>query len=360
MENSLLSLLDIDKSFSENKVLKKISFDVMSGEFITLLGPSGCGKTTILRIIAGLENPDNGRVILDGDDVTSWAPNKRGVNMVFQNYALFPHMSVAENVGYGLKVKGIKKPEIIKKVKKTLELVQLEGFESRKPSELSGGQKQRVAIARAIINEPKLLLLDEPLSALDLQLRRQMQIELKTLQKKLGITFIYITHDQEEALNMSDTIVVINEGNLIQIGTPAEVYDTPKTSFVATFVGNANLLKGYVTNIKDNIVYFEGSCGIGSFISKGNIFTEGMPVTIAIRGENAEIIKTRSMQESGLLGTVVEKSFSGGILHIKIRLKNGDDFICNRQGIHFSADIGDEVVIKWEAVNAAVVDVDEG
>ena len=208
-----LELKEIKKSFAqEEEVLQGISLAIGQGEFITLLGASGCGKTTTLRIIAGLETPDSGSVFLDGKDVTNLEPNQRNVNTVFQNYALFPHMNVADNVGYGLKLKKVPKAEIKKRVTKMLELVQLSGFEKRKPSELSGGQRQRVAIARALVNNPKVLLLDEPLGALDLQLRRAMQLELKRLQKKLGITFVYITHDQEEAINLSDRIAVMNKG----------------------------------------------------------------------------------------------------------------------------------------------------
>lgn len=215
MSDSFLELRNLKKSFtSEEYVLQGINLQIDQGEFVTLLGASGCGKTTTLRIIAGLEQPDSGSVWLEGEDVTNLEPNQRDVNTVFQNYALFPHMNVADNIGYGLKIRKVPKADIKKKVKEMLELVQLEGFEKRKPAELSGGQKQRVAIARALANNPRVLLLDEPLGALDLQLRRTMQLELKRLQKKLGITFIYITHDQEEAINMSDRIVVMNQGNL--------------------------------------------------------------------------------------------------------------------------------------------------
>ena len=240
-----LELKNIKKSFTEGKeVLEGINLSVKKGEFITLLGASGCGKTTTLRIVAGLEMPDQGQVFLDGRDVTAMEPNQRDVNTVFQNYALFPHMNVGDNVGYGLKLKRRPKSEIKKKVAEMLELVQLKGYEKRKPHELSGGQRQRVAIARALANDPKVLLLDEPLGALDLQLRRAMQLELKRLQKKMGITFLYITHDQEEAINMSDRIAVMHQGRFEQIGTPNEIYNHPRTSYTATFVGNANILHG--------------------------------------------------------------------------------------------------------------------
>lgn len=242
MDESILKLQQIRKSFDHTEVLKGVDLEVAQGEFITLLGASGCGKTTTLRIIAGLELPDSGSVILEGRDITDWEPNKRDVNTVFQNYALFPHMNVADNVGYGLKIRKVPKAEIAERVKQALRLVQLEEYGKRMPDQLSGGQRQRIAIARAVINEPKVLLLDEPLGALDLKLRRQMQLELKRLQKQLGITFIYITHDQEEAINMSDRIGVMHEGVLEQLGTPNEVYYQPRTSYVADFVGNANIL----------------------------------------------------------------------------------------------------------------------
>lgn len=228
-ENTILQLQGVRKRFGDSEILEGIDLKIRRGEFITLLGASGCGKTTTLRIIAGLEFPDSGRVILEGRDITELEPNKRSVNTVFQNYALFPHMNVADNIGYGLKIRKVSRAVIAKKVEEMLHLVQLEGFEKRMPSQLSGGQKQRVAIARAVVNEPKVLLLDEPLGALDLKLRRQMQLELKRLQKRLGITFIYITHDQEEAINMSDRIAVMNQGVLEQMGTPNEIYYHPVT-----------------------------------------------------------------------------------------------------------------------------------
>lgn len=241
MSTPILELRNITKNFNTTEVLKGIDLSVEAGEFITILGSSGCGKTTTLRIIAGLEEADEGSVFLNGEDVTDLEPNKRNVNTIFQNYALFPHMTVEANIGYGLRIKNIPKTEIKKRVQQVLELVQLEEYPKRKPSELSGGQRQRVAIARAIINNPKILLLDEPLGALDLQLRRQMQVELKRLQKQLNITFIYITHDQEEASSMSDRIAVMNAGTIEQFGTPIEIYESPKTEFVANFIENSKL-----------------------------------------------------------------------------------------------------------------------
>ena len=301
MSEISLELKNIKKSFQEGEdILESICLTAKKGEFVTLLGSSGCGKTTTLRIIAGLEQPDSGQVFLDGKDVTSLEPNQRNVNTVFQNYALFPHMNVADNIGYGLKLKKTPKAEISRRVREMLELVQLPGFERRKPSELSGGQRQRVAIARALVNNPEVLLLDEPLGALDLQLRRAMQQELKRLQKKLGITFIYITHDQEEAINMSDTIAVMNHGRFEQIGTPDEIYNHPKTSYVATFVGNANILTGVVENIgteetgdisklitvRTDAGKVKVSMNTTATSDKGYLPQKGEKVTIAVRSEN--------------------------------------------------------------------------
>ena len=306
-----LEIKEIKKSFTEEEaVLDNISLKISKGEFITLLGSSGCGKTTTLRIIAGLEQPDAGSVWLDGREVTGLEPNQRNVNTVFQNYALFPHMNVAENIGYGLKLKKVPKSEIRKKVSQMLELVQLEGYEKRKPSELSGGQKQRVAIARALVNNPEVLLLDEPLGALDLQLRRAMQIELKHLQKKLGITFIYITHDQEEAINMSDRIAVMKDGRIEQIGTPDEIYNHPKTSYVATFVGNANILHGVAESIQgENAIVKIGNDRVIVKLETSQQNTEdtggkqylsaGEKVTLAVRSENILLQETVVIGDTG-------------------------------------------------------------
>ena len=327
MADSFLELRNLKKSFtSEEYVLQGINLQIEQGEFVTLLGASGCGKTTTLRIIAGLEQPDSGSVWLEGKDVTNLEPNQRDVNTVCQNYALFPHMNVADNIGYGLKIHKVPKNEIKKKVKEMLELVQLEGFEKRKPAELSGGQKQRVAIARALANNPRVLLLDEPLGALDLQLRRAMQLELKRLQKKLGITFIYITHDQEEAINMSDRIVVMNQGQFEQIGTPDEIYNHPKTSYVATFVGNANIIKGELV---------------------------GRDGTVAIRSEN--IILDEACKQ-GYLATVKEKSFVAGQLRVLLALPDGTEITASRFGMNANIQPGQQIKWYFDPRNAVVVD----
>ena len=389
-----LELKEIKKSFTEGEaVLDNISLEISKGEFITLLGSSGCGKTTTLRIIAGLEQPDAGSVWLDGREVTGLEPNQRDVNTVFQRYALFPHLNVAENIGYGLKLKKVPKSEIKKKVSQMLELVQLEGYEKRKPSELSGGQKQRVAIARALVNNPKVLLLDEPLGALDLQLRRAMQIELKHLQKKLGITFIYITHDQEEAINMSDRIAVMRDGRIEQIGTPDEIYNHPKTSYVATFVGNANILHGVAESIQGQnaivkigndkvIVKLETSQQDTKDTGAKQHLTAGENVTLAVRSENillqeaaaigdtgtdngdtvdisvaggiSDIHDTNSI--SGLQATVTEKNFAGGQLRVTLKLSDGTQLIASRYGIDASVAEGQTVRCSFLPADAVLVD----
>lgn len=355
MTEKCLELKEIKKSFSkEETVLKEISLSIDKGEFITLLGSSGCGKTTTLRIIAGLETPDSGRVFLDGRDVTGLAPEARDVNTVFQNYALFPHMTVADNIGYGLKLKKTPKAEIKKRVSEMLDLVQLPGFEKRKPSELSGGQRQRVAIARALVNNPKVLLLDEPLGALDLQLRRAMQLELKKLQKKLGITFIYITHDQEEAINMSDRIAVMNQGTFEQIGTPDEIYNHPKTSYVAAFVGNANILKGTVAEKNGHHIKVKLGDEMASIDTEEKV-NVGENVTIALRGENI------LLEENGdLHATVKEKNFAAGQLRVLLTLPNGDEVTASRFGMNADIQPGQQICWRFEPKDAVLVDRPKG
>lgn len=401
MSEISLELKNIKKSFQEGEdVLESICLTVKKGEFVTLLGSSGCGKTTTLRIIAGLEQPDSGQVFLNGKDVTSLEPNQRNVNTVFQNYALFPHMNVADNIGYGLKLKKTSKAEISRRVKEMLELVQLSGFEKRKPSELSGGQRQRVAIARALVNNPEVLLLDEPLGALDLQLRRAMQHELKRLQKKLGITFIYITHDQEEAINMSDTIAVMNHGRFEQIGTPDEIYNHPKTSYVAMFVGNANILTGVVESVdpertdgaSDQITVRTDAGKVKVSMNNVNITAEpdkgylpqkGEKVTIAVRSENIRFEENKeNAQEStqnytlentqksahesaekntdnscyGLIAEVVEKTFAGGQLRVVLKTSEGQEIVASRYGIDTNVSVGEKVRCCFLPTDAVLVD----
>lgn len=353
MSEQLLELKNIKKGFGETDVLNGITLSIKKGEFITFLGASGCGKTTTLRIIAGLEAPDSGAVLLEGKDVTSVPPNQRDVNTVFQNYALFPHMNVEANVGYGLRIKKVPKEEIKKKTADILDLVQLKGYEKRMPSELSGGQKQRVAIARALINSPKLLLLDEPLGALDLKLRRTMQLELKRLQKKLGITFLYITHDQEEAINMSDRIVVMKDGRFEQIGTPDEIYNHPKTSYVADFVGNANVISGVIqkvdekevqVSIEDQLMHAEVIPGL----------QEGMQVNLAVRREN---LKVCTECAEGLEAVLEDRSFTAGQLHMTLKLKSGKTLISCRYGMDSDIVSGQKVCVGWKPEHAVFVDL---
>ena len=355
MSDSFLELKNLKKSFAPGEaVLQGINLTIRQGEFVTLLGASGCGKTTTLRIIAGLEQPDSGSVWLEGQDVTALEPNQRDVNTVFQNYALFPHMNVADNIGYGLKIRKAPKAEIKKKVKEMLELVQLEGYEKRKPSELSGGQKQRVAIARALANNPRVLLLDEPLGALDLQLRRTMQLELKRLQKKLGITFIYITHDQEEAINMSDRIVVMNQGQFEQIGTPDEIYNHPKTSYVAAFVGNANILKGTVAEKNGHHIKVKLGDEVASIDTEEKV-NIGETVTVALRGENILL-----EENADLHATVKEKNFAAGQLRVLLTLPNGDEVTASRFGMNADIQPGQQICWRFEPKDAVLVDRPKG
>ena len=308
----IIELKNISKAFDGDTVLNNISLDIYDNEFLTLLGPSGCGKTTLLRIISGFVHPDDGEVVFMGDDITDLPPHKRNVNTVFQKYALFPHLNVYENVAFPLREKKVPKDEIDKKVKEMLKLVMLSGFEKRNVTSLSGGQQQRVAIARALVNHPKVLLLDEPLSALDLKLRKDMQQELKNIQKSTGITFVFVTHDQEEALSMSDTIVVMSEGVIQQIGTPVDIYNEPENAFVADFIGESNIIDGVM--VRDGEARFSGQ----TFPCLDKGFAPKEPVDIVIRPEDVDIVPV----EKGMLeGVVTSVTFMGVHYEIIVEIK---------------------------------------
>ncbi len=315
MENTsnIIELKNIKRSFDDNGfvAVKDFNLEVKRGEFVTFLGPSGCGKTTTLRMIAGFDLPTEGQILLNGKDISNLPPYKRPINTVFQRYALFPHMNIYENIAFGLKQKKLPKDEIARKVKKVLEMVDLEGFEDRKVTTLSGGQQQRIAIARALVNEPEILLLDEPLGALDLKMRKEMQIELKNMHKRLGITFIYVTHDQEEALTMSDKIVVMNEGKIQQIGTPEDIYNEPKNAFVADFIGESNIFKGIMTGEKK--VRF---CG-GEFECVDDV-PEGTLIDAVVRPEDVIL---GGPDKGTITGVVTSVIFKG--IHYEITVESG-------------------------------------
>ncbi|MFI3211762.1 MAG: ABC transporter ATP-binding protein [Eubacteriales bacterium] len=313
MSTKLIDLQHITKSYGDNIVLDDMSLYVRENEFLTLLGPSGCGKTTTLRIIGGFEQANSGTVLFDGKDISSLPPNKRQLNTVFQKYALFTHMNIAENIAFGLKIKGKSKAYIGDKIKYALKLVNLDGFGSRMPDSLSGGQQQRIAIARAIVNEPKVLLLDEPLGALDLKLRQDMQYELIRLKNELGITFIYVTHDQEEALTMSDTIVVMNQGYIQQIGTPEDIYNEPENAFVADFIGDGNIIPS--TMVEDKLVSILGI----KFSCVDTGFGRNKPVDVMIRPEDIELV---APELGTIQGQVTHLIFKGVHYEMEVTANN--------------------------------------
>ncbi len=301
MSNKLIDLQHITKSYDGQVILDDLNLYIRENEFLTLLGPSGCGKTTTLRIIGGFEKPDQGHVIFGGEDITKLPPNKRHLNTVFQKYALFTHMTIAENIAFGLKIKNKSKAYIDDKIKYALKLVNLEGYGNRMPDSLSGGQQQRIAIARAIVNEPKVLLLDEPLGALDLKLRQDMQYELIRLKNELGITFIYVTHDQEEALTMSDTIVVMNQGYIQQVGTPEDIYNEPENAFVADFIGDSNIIGSIM--VRDELVEILGA----KFACVDKGFGENKPVDVVIRPEDVELVEPDCGTINGVVTHIIFK-----------------------------------------------------
>lgn len=313
MKNVIVRLENFGKSFGKKEVIKNINLDIYEGEFLTLLGASGCGKTTILRSIAGLDIPSKGKVYIDNEDVTFLEPPKRQVNTIFQNYALFPLMTVYDNIAFGLRMKKMDEEEIKIRVEEMLELVHLEGYEQRFPKDLSGGEQQRVSLARGLINRPRVLLLDEPLSALDLKLRKKMQIELKMLQKKLGITFIYVTHDQDEALSMSDRIVILKNGKIEQVDTPSLIYSHPNSLYVAEFIGDANVFTSKVFNIdyEKNLIYFEN----GMVANKNGNFKIGDKATIVIRPENIKV-SGRIREENSFRSEIQELIYDGSSVNL--------------------------------------------
>ncbi|ADL06410.1 ABC transporter ATP-binding protein [Lacrimispora saccharolytica] len=315
MGQPLIDLRNITKSFDGTMVLDDLNLSVKENAFVTLLGPSGCGKTTTLRIIGGFEGPDQGKVIFDGQDITNLPPNKRQLNTVFQKYALFNHMSIADNIAFGLKIKNKPKAYIQDKIKYALKLVNLDGYENRSVSSLSGGQQQRIAIARAIVNEPRVLLLDEPLGALDLKLRQDMQYELIRLKNELGITFIYVTHDQEEALTMSDTIVVMNQGYIQQMGSPESIYNEPENAFVADFIGESNIVPGVM--VRDELVEIFNA----KFVCVDKGFGINTPVDVVIRPEDIDLV---APEEGTLTGVVTHLIFKG--VHYEMEVTSPDGF----------------------------------
>ena len=324
MNNKVIVKLDnVSKKFGNTTVIENISLDIYDGEFITLLGSSGCGKTTILRMISGLETVTSGKVFIDEKDVTNVDPTKREVNTIFQNFALFPKMTVTENITFGLRMKNVDKKEIEKRCEDVIKLVKLEGFEGRYPSELSGGQQQRVAIARGVIMNPKVLLLDESLCSLDLKLKKRMQIELKRIQKKLGLTFIYVTHNQEEALSMSDRIVIINKGNIEQIGTPQEIYKKPKNVFVADFIGDANILDAEVIKKNKDGIRVKILEGYKQDIITEEEFSVGDKIKVIIRPEDVTVSKRKSADS--LEGILIDSTYSGDDTKLLMDVPGKDD-----------------------------------
>ena len=346
MSNKLINLENITKIFDGVTVLDNLNLYIRENEFLTLLGPSGCGKTTTLRILGGFENPDEGRVLFDGRDITKLPPNKRQLNTVFQKYALFTHMTIAENIAFGLKIKGKSKAYIDDKIKYALKLVNLEGYENRSPALLSGGQQQRIAIARAIVNEPKVLLLDEPLGALDLKLRQDMQYELIRLKNELGITFVYVTHDQEEALTMSDTIVVMNQGYIQQIGTPEDIYNEPQNAFVADFIGDSNIIDGLM--LQDRLVEILGA----KFPCVDEGFGVRQPVDVVIRPEDIDLVKP---EEGTITGRVTHLIFKG--VHYEMEVAaNGYTWLVHSRDM---CPVGEEVGIHVDPFDIQIMNKPE-
>ncbi|KND19908.1 spermidine/putrescine import ATP-binding protein PotA [Enhydrobacter aerosaccus] len=352
----LLQIRHLSKSYGDTQILQNINLDIYDGEFLTLLGPSGCGKTTLLRLIGGFELPNAGSLQLEGVDIAGLPAEKRPINTVFQQYALFPHMNVYDNIAYGLKLKGVPKTEIDQRVREALAMVQLDHTINRRPQDLSGGQQQRIAIARAVVNRPKMLLLDEPLSALDAKLREQMQSELKRLQRELGITFVFVTHDQQEALSMSDRIAVMKNGVFQQIDTPIGIYESPANLFTASFIGETNLFKGKVLEVNPASIKVEvveqndGFHPVRELPRPKFDVQVGQNVNLLLRPEDIRVYYTHEGHE-GLIGNVVDSAYKGSTLDSVIRLKNGNivktSEYFNEDDPNFNYKLGQEVRIDW-------------
>ena len=343
-----IRLVDLEKRFGAVRAVDGVSIDIVSGEFFSLLGPSGCGKTTTLRMIGGFELPTAGRILLRDRDITMDPPDKRPVNMVFQSYALFPHLDVGGNVAFGLKRQHVEKTEITRRVGEALELVHLAGYERRKPHQLSGGQQQRVALARALVNRPTVLLLDEPLGALDLKLRRGLQLELKRIQVEVGITFVYVTHDQEEALTMSDRIAMMNQGKVEQLGTPEELYERPTTRFVADFIGTTNLLRGTV-DAGGAVRLATGElapCSVGALAA-------GSEVELSVRPESISLVPAEAI--GAIRGSIEQAAYLGNTVSYQVRTSGGlvVSVLAPKTGIRLPA--GSDVAITWPAADALVL-----
>ena len=346
-------LEDVSKVFKDAVAVDGVDLEIQGGEFFSLLGPSGCGKTTTLRMIGGFEEPTSGRVFLGGADVTDLPPHKRGVNTVFQSYALFPHLNVYENVAYGLKRKKVAGPEVTERVGKMLELMDLTGYEKRKKNQLSGGQQQRVALARALVNQPEVLLLDEPLGALDLKLRKQMQVELKRIQQEVGITFLYVTHDQEEAMTMSDRIGVMNKGRLEQVGAPEDVYEVPATSFVASFLGASNQLAGDVEGVSGDVGKVRLRSGEVIQVPASRLPVTSGPVSVGVRPEKLQIVREADSPpySNTVSATVVVSAYTGVATSYICRTGSGEEidiYVQNVSGSGEAVGSGASVRLSWD------------
>lgn len=378
MSNGQIILSSVTQQYGDTVAVDNISLQIEGGEFFSLLGPSGCGKTTTLRIIGGFVSPSEGEVFINSQPMHEIPPYRRPVNTVFQNYALFPHKTVAENIAFGLQMKKVSKIEISKAVEQFLDLIQLSNYGNRRPNEISGGERQRVALARALINEPSILLLDEPLSALDLKLRKQMQLELKELQRKLGITFVYVTHDQGEALALSDRIAVMNDGKILQIGTPSEIYDNPKNRFVADFIGTSNFFNATITNLEDQYIRLKTRTNPSYVLTSSlqrNMELDSS-VTIAVRPERIDIRPEKDIDSPNCInGVIQDVSYLGTTLQYTIKTEFDNPVIINKQWRgnttspynshpedinegNNTFQIGDTVYITWTPENSVVLKVD--